>query len=168
MADVPAVSELVGNTEFKHIRHPQKRAFLRIYAETGNVVQSFAAIGLHRDCHYHWLKDETYAEAFKLAQTMADNRFEEEVYRRAFNGIDKPLVYQGQISKDENGNPVTVKEYSDLLAIFALKGLFSDKYRYNQAGVVLNGPTQINITVKGAGAEPSIAATAKLLPPEDE
>ena len=45
---------------------------------------------------------------------MAGNKFEEEVYRRAFNGIDKPLVYQGQISKDENGNPVTVKEYSDL------------------------------------------------------
>ena len=79
MADVPAPLTLVGNSAFKHIRHPQKRAFLRIYAETGNVVQSFAAISMHRDCHYHWLKDETYAEAFKLAQTMAGNKFEEEV-----------------------------------------------------------------------------------------
>jgi hypothetical protein len=79
---------------------------------------------------------------------MAASKFEDEVYRRAFNGIDKPLVYQGQISKDKNGETVTVKEYSDLLAIFALKGLFPDKYRDNQAGVVLQGPTQINITVK--------------------
>ena len=52
-------------------------------------------------------KDEVYAEAFKTAQQTAGNKFEDEVYRRAFNGIDKPLVYQGQLFKDENGNPVT-------------------------------------------------------------
>jgi cytochrome c-type biogenesis protein CcmE len=67
------------------------------------------------------------------------------------------LVYQGQISKDENGETVTVKEYSDLLAIFALKGLFPDKYRDNQAGIVLQGPTQINITIKGDSSLPSTA-----------
>ena len=76
-------------------------------------------------------------------------------------------MYQGQISKDKDGNPVTIKEYSDLLAIFALKGLFPEKYRDNQAGVTLTGPTQINITVKGAGAE-ALPATAKLIAPDDE
>ena len=114
--------------------------------------KSFQAIGMHRDNHYHWLKDEAYAQAFKTAQLMAGNKFEDEVYRRAFNGIDKPLVYQGQISKDENGNPVTVKEYSDLLAIFALKGLFPDKYRDNQAGISFKGPSQINIVIKDESA----------------
>jgi hypothetical protein len=114
--------------------------------------KSFQAIGMHRDNHYHWLKDEAYAQAFKTAQLMAGNKFEDEVYRRAFNGIDKPLVYQGQISKDENGNPVTVKEYSDLLAIFALKGLFPDKYRDNQAGISFNGPSRINIVIKDESA----------------
>jgi hypothetical protein len=139
MTDVPALSELTGNTAFAHSRNPQKRAFLRLYAETGNIGKAFDTIGMHRSNHFHWLRHEAYAEAFKTAQLMAGNKFEDEVYRRAFSGIDKPLVYQGQISKDENGNPVTVKEYSDLLAIFALKGLFSDKYRDNQAGVTLTG-----------------------------
>jgi hypothetical protein len=85
---------------------------------------------------------------FQNSALMAGNKFEDEVYRRAFNGIDKPLVYQGQISKDEYCETVTVKEYSDLLAIFALKGLFPEKYRDNQSGVVLNGPTQINVVIK--------------------
>jgi hypothetical protein len=150
--DVPAlVPPASANAiAFKHIRHPQKRTFLRVYAETGNMSQAFEKIGMHRDNHYHWMKkDQAYAEAFKTAQLMAGNKFEDEVYRRAFSGIDKPLVYQGQISKDKNGNAVTVKEYSDLLAIFALKGLFPDKYRDNRAGVSFQGPTQINITVKG-------------------
>ena len=61
---------------------------------------------------------------------MACNKFEDDVYRRAFNGIE-PIVYQGQISKDENGKPVTVKEYSDLLVIFALKGLFPPRSDLN-------------------------------------
>jgi hypothetical protein len=78
--------------------------------------KAFEAMGMHRSNHFHWLKDPSDAEAFKTAQLMAASKFEHEVYRRAFTGIDKPLVYPGQISKDENGKPVTVKEYSDLLA----------------------------------------------------
>ncbi len=153
--DVPAVSELTGKLAFKHFKHPQKRAFLRAFAETGRTTIAAETAKVTRDSHYYWLRsDEAYAAAFREAQTMAGNKFEDEVCRRAFSGIDKPLVYQGQISKDENGNPVTVKEYSDLLAIFALKGLFPEKYRDNQAGVVLNGPTQINITVKNGESLP--------------
>jgi hypothetical protein len=131
-----------------HSQTTKERAFLRLFAETGNIGKAFDTLGMHRSNHFHWLRDEAYAAAFRTAQMMAASKFEDEVYRRAFNGIDKPLVYQGQISKDKNGETVTVKEYSDLLAIFALKGLFPDKYRDNQAGVVLQGPTQINITVK--------------------
>ncbi len=36
-------------------------------------------------------------------------------------GIDEPVVYQGRISKDRRGRPVTVRKYSDLLLIFRAK-----------------------------------------------
>jgi hypothetical protein len=44
---------------------------------------------------------------------------------------------------------------SDLLAIFALKGIFPDKYRDNQPGVNFQGPTQINVTIKNESSLPS-------------
>ena len=71
-----------------------------------------------------------------LKQHMTGNKFEDEVYRRAFSGIDKPPVYQGQISRMRTAIPLPSKEHSDLLAIFALKGLFPDKYRDNQLGSI--------------------------------
>jgi hypothetical protein len=151
LPEVTAPSKLA----FKRVRAPQKRAFLWAYAQTGRICDAARAIEMSTDIHYHWLKDEVYAEEFKKAQLIAGNKFEDEIFRRAFNGIDKPLVYQGQISKDENGKPVTVKEYSDLLAIFALKGIFPDKYRDNQPGVNFQGPTQINVTIKNESSLPS-------------
>jgi hypothetical protein len=69
--------------------------------------------------------------------------------------------YEGKITG-------SYKAYSDNLAMFFLKGPRPERYRDNQAGITLQGSTQINITVKGSGAEPSISATAKLLPPEDD
>lgn len=72
--------------------------------------KSFEAIGMHRDNHYHWLRDPSYAEAFKTAQLMAGNKFTERfTAARSFNGIDKPLVYQGQISNERERQPRYVK-----------------------------------------------------------
>lgn len=49
---------------------------------------------------------------------------EDEAHRRAFEGVDKPVFYQG----DECG---TIREYSDTLAIFLLKAHNPEKYREN-------------------------------------
>jgi hypothetical protein len=98
--------------------------------------------GVHPDSHYYWLKtDESYAQAFEQARQMSGDRAEDEVYRRAFEGVDHPIIYEGKIT----GN---YKAYSDNLAMFFLKGLRPERYRDNQAGITLNGPTQINITIK--------------------
>ncbi|SRR5713226_9681044 len=150
MTEVPAKIETEEVSVFRSIRHPQKRAFLRAYSELGRIGKAAEAIGMNRDMHYHWLKDEAYAEAFKKAQLMAGNNAEDEVYRRAFDGRDKPLVYEGKISKDEDGNPVTVKEHSDLLAMFFLKGIFPEKYRDNAQINIDNRQLTIN-TQKGSG-----------------
>jgi recombinational DNA repair ATPase RecF len=79
---------------------------------------------------------------------MSGDRAEDEVYRRAFEGFDHPVSYEGEIT-------TTYKAYSDNLAMFFLKGLRPDRYRDNQAGITLQGPTQINITIKGDSSLPS-------------
>jgi hypothetical protein len=50
---VPACSELTGNVAFAHILKPQKRAFLRLFAETGNIGKAFDTLGMHRSNHFH-------------------------------------------------------------------------------------------------------------------
>ncbi len=134
---------------FGDIRHRQKRAFLWGFAQTGSINESAKIADIHRDSHYIWLKkDETYAEAFKLATIMAGNVFEDEVYRRAFSGDERSVFHKGK-------KVGSYKIYSDLLAIFALKGIFPEKYRDNQPGVSFQGPTQINITIKNESSLPS-------------
>jgi hypothetical protein len=143
MADVPQA--------FGKFRHPQKRGFLRAFCHVGRVTKAAELAGIHSDSHYYWLKnDESYAQAFELARQMSGDRAEDEVYRRAFEGFDHPVIYEGEIT-------TTYKAYSDNLAMFFLKGLRPDRYRDNQAGITLQGPTQINITIKGDSSLPSDA-----------
>jgi hypothetical protein len=63
-------------------------------------------------------------------------------FSRPFEGFDHPIIYAGKITG-------SYKAYSDNLAMFFLKGLRPERYRDSQAGIVLQGPTQINITIKG-------------------
>ena len=67
-----------------------------------------------------------------------------EVRRRAIEGIDKPIVYKGQITKDSDGTPVTVKEYSDNLLMFLTKKL-DPTYRDNYAAPAIDS-RQVHIT----------------------
>ena len=136
---------------FAKFRHPQKRAFLRAFAETGRTTTAAEIAKVHRDSHYYWMRsDENYAAAFEQARQMAGDKAEDEVYRRGIEGFDHPIIYEGKITG-------SYKAYSDNLAMFFLKGLRPERYRDNQAGIVLQGPTQINITIKGDSSLPSTA-----------
>lgn len=120
---------------------PKKAAFLAAFAETGNLSVSAAAAKVHRSMHYAWLaKDPDYREAFEQARETAADRLEQEARRRAIEGTERP-VYQG-------GKLVgTVREYSDTLLIFLLKGVRPDVYRDN-VSVRHAGPSGGPIEVK--------------------
>lgn len=101
-----------------------RAAFLAAYGELGNIKQAAARAGISRDTHYAWLADEAYAKAFESAREEAVESLEAEARRRAVEGCERP-VYQG-------GEQVgTVREYSDTLLIFLLKGAAPGKYREN-------------------------------------
>jgi hypothetical protein len=89
------------------------------------------AAGVHRSRHYDWLKkDPAYVSAFVAAQDEAVQALEDEAVRRAYEGVEKPVTVAGQRE--------FVREYSDTLLIFLLKGARPQKYRdnFNMSGGV--------------------------------
>jgi len=109
-------------TESHEISHPKKRAFLAAFAQTGNVTHSAEMADIDRRTHYDWLaSDPTYERAFLDAREQAADRLEEEARRRAVQGTLRPVFYKGE----EVGG---IREYSDTLLIFLLKGVRPEKY----------------------------------------
>jgi hypothetical protein len=134
-ADRPPVDELQANNLpvddeplFATISNPKRRAFLAAFASCGHVVAAAKEAGISWTSHYNWLKAEdsaAYTEAFNRAREIAGDIAEGEIYRRAFLGYDHPVIHQGAIT-------TTYKDYSDMLAMFWLKGLKPERYRENQ------------------------------------
>jgi hypothetical protein len=101
---------------------PKKVAFLNAYARTCNVTAAADVAGIERRSHYNWLKaDPEYVKAYEAAQEEAVQLLEDEAVRRAYVGVDKPVTVAGRRE--------VVKEYSDTLLIFLLKGARPAKYR---------------------------------------
>ena len=106
------------------MRHLKKRAFLAAFRETGNVRLACETADVGRSSHYRWLdEDPEYLEAFGLAKEDAIDTLEPEARRRAVEGVEMPIGWH----KGEPG--AYVREYSDVLLIFLLKGAAPEKYR---------------------------------------
>jgi hypothetical protein len=146
-------------------RAPKKRSapdwapkFLRKLAETANVRASCAAAGVARSTAYERRDaDESFAALMADALDDAVDELELEGRRRAKDGVEKPVVYKGELAGvwvDAAGKlvergtagatliPLTIREYSDTLLIFLLKAHRPEKYRerssmdVNHAGAV--------------------------------
>lgn len=104
--------------------HEQKQAeFLENVAIYGNITEAARKAKLDRKTMYRWRADEPqFAKAWDEAAEIGIEAIEDEGRRRAFKGTLKP-IFQG-------GKKVgTVREYSDTLLIFLLKGAKGSKYK---------------------------------------
>lgn len=127
----------------------KKQIFLDAYGRIGVISAAARVANIDRVTHYNWMaSDSKYAEAFALKEEEAKELLEEEAHRRAVAGVDKPLVYQGRIMTDRDGKPVTIKEYSDTMLIFLMKGAMPEKYRDRyEIGGLGGGPLRTASTV---------------------
>ena len=105
------------------VARPKQRAFLSAYRETCNVFRACQVAKVGRSSHYRWLEEDPgYRKAFDLAKEQAADLLEGEAYRRAVEGVEKPVGwYKGQPGG-------YVREYSDKLLIVLLKATMPDKY----------------------------------------
>jgi hypothetical protein len=123
-------------------------AFLAAYGRLGIVVAAAKAAKVARAAHYKWLKGPEYKTAFAAAQEDAIGVLEIEAHKRAVEGVEEPVIWQGKIcfepQRDPNGQikygkngrplpsttPLTIRRKSDALLMFVLKKL-DPSYREN-------------------------------------
>ena len=126
-----------------------KAVFLRELARVGIVGAACKKAKIGRTTAYK-LRDEDadFAAAWDAALDDAADDMEAEAWRRGKTGVLKP-VYQG-------GKKVgSVREYSDTLLIFMLKGTRPEKYRDRQQIDVTAGLYKVYQT--GDGFDPDAA-----------
>jgi hypothetical protein len=81
-----------------------------------------AVAGTSRTRVYEFRKaDPTFASAWEEASESAVDRLEDEARRRAVDGVPEPLVSAGKLVRDGDGQPISVRRYSDNLLMALLK-----------------------------------------------
>jgi hypothetical protein len=103
--------------------------FLTELARRGIVKYACAAARIHRSTAYdRKLADPAFAARWADAVEEAADVLEREMFRRAHDGVKKPVF--GSLGPGLGSGEIGyVVEYSDTLLIFALKGMRPDKYR---------------------------------------
>lgn len=129
----------------------KQSAFLAAYVVCARIDKAAAAAGVDRALHYRWLEEPEYAKAFDLARKQAGEALEDEAIRRAYEGFDEPVVYQGGLcyAKEQydektgklkrGAKPLTVRKYDSGLLHKLLDGFLPEKYK-RRGAVEVSGP----------------------------
>jgi hypothetical protein len=157
------------------------KVFLAAFAGCASITVAAKAAKIDRVMHYRWLREKPgYAEAFALAGEQAAQVLEDEAVRRAHEGLFVPNVYQGgfvypskkvktpiltktgkhQIVDGEpqyeetivyGKKPLGLREYSDTLLMFLLKGKRPELYRDRRVTAEMSGPNGGPIPIEHTG-----------------
>ena len=100
----------------------RREGFLKAVAETGNITAAVELAGTSRTRVYELRKvDEDFRAAWDEAENSASDKLEAEAWRRAVDGVQEPLISAGKIVRDDDGQPIAVRRYSDNLLLALLK-----------------------------------------------
>ena len=100
----------------------RRKRFLEALADTGSVTKAAVVAGTSRTRVYELRKvDPAFAAAWAEAEDIAVDQLEDEARRRAVEGVPEPLVSAGKLVRDDNGQPITVRRYSDSLLTTLIK-----------------------------------------------
>ena len=104
-----------------------REQFLAVLRTTCNVSEACRACGFSRSCAYENRNaDPEFSRAWDEAEQEAADRLEREAWRRAVEGVDKPITYQGEVVG-------YTKEYSDRMLELLLKAHRPEKFREGQS-----------------------------------
>lgn len=115
----------------------RREKFLKTLADTCNITRACEAAGVTRPTAYNAREaDPEFAAAWDRAKKIGADVLEDEAVRRAHEGWDEPVFFQGVQTS-------TVRKFSDTLLTLLLKGAKPDTYRENSK-VELHGTLDIN------------------------
>lgn len=106
----------------RRVLEARQGIFLEAYSRLGNLSGAARETNILRKSHYDWMADPTYEARFREAEKVAADMLVEEARRRALQGTERPIVSGGQVV-------TTVREYSDPLLMFLMKGAMPSIYR---------------------------------------
>jgi hypothetical protein len=100
--------------KLKLTRERQER-FLEALSEAGSVTKAAAAATSRTRAYELRKTDPAFAAAWAEAEDVAVGRLEDEARRRAVEGVQEPIVSGGSMVRDDAGQPIFVRRYSDRL-----------------------------------------------------
>lgn len=113
-------SRLQGVRLTKVQRQIAQERFLKAYASTANIRAACLAAGIDRATVRQWQEhDLEFSMRFNSeAKEDANDMIRAEIWRRAVQGVEKPLVSMGKLVLTPEGEPMMYKEHSDRLLEF--------------------------------------------------
>lgn len=107
--------------KLKLTRECQER-FLKALGDTGIASAAVEIAGTSRSRVYELRRaDPSFAAAWEEAEESAADALEEEARRRAVVGVLEPIVSSGKVVRDDDGQPIAIRRYSDNLLLALLK-----------------------------------------------
>jgi hypothetical protein len=107
----------------------RREAFLTALADTGIVSAAATVAGITRARAYQVRKqDPDFASAWEEAEEQAADALEVEAWRRAVDGVPEPMVSAGRVVRDDDGQPLAIRRYSDNLLLALLKARRPERF----------------------------------------
>lgn len=120
---------------------PAKTSFLDHIAAGQSVRAAAVAAGVKASLPYSWRKhDVVFAAAWSAAEEAGTDIIEEEAFRRAVKGVEKPVYRGGEVVGH-------IADYSDAMLMFLLKSRRPE--RYGASGKAANSKPSEDLNLKG-------------------
>ena len=108
-------------------RDRQQRSLAALAAGDVSAAATTAGVSKARVDEIRKLDAEFSAE-WETAQRIWSDKLEEEARRRAVEGVREPLVSDGKIIRDDDGQPIVIRRYSDELLLAFLRTHRPEKF----------------------------------------
>jgi hypothetical protein len=124
--------------------------FLTELAARGNISESAKVAGITRQHAHRWYREhKEFATQWDEAIEVANDALEREAWRRAVEGVDEPVFFQGSQCGE-------IRKYSDQLLTTLLKANRASKFRDNSK-VEVTGKDGAPFVIKMLGGEASMS-----------
>ncbi len=140
-----------------------KTRFILAYSKTGLMISGCRASRVSMFRAYRWLKEDTgFGQGISIFHHVAADTVELELHDRAVNGVERPIIYKGEVT-----GCVRDKTFSSDLLQFQLEGMRPGKFKQRfGSGEVAEQKEMMVSQLKRLGVtqEQTVDAQVRVLP----